>query len=88
MKDKIIPVPYGYKVGVKLIRVPVKENGGIFHETGTVYVEVHAPMYVNKVWRMSHSYSDVFTDAEILRDRDFIRVMLDHFPPDHYSIKR
>ena len=70
--SELIPVPYGYKVSVRIRR-----------EGNTAYVEVHSPMYKNVQWEMPHCYSAAsFTDLEILRDRDFVRVMLDHFPVD------
>ena len=70
--SRLIPVPYGYKVSVRIRR-----------EGNTAYVEVHSPMYKNVQWEMPHCYSAAsFTDLEILRDRDFVRVMLDHFPVD------
>lgn len=44
-----------------------------------VEVWVHAPMYMRKLWKMSHSYSLDFTDAEILADHDITRVLSSHY---------
>lgn len=61
----LIPVPYGLKVCVRILR-----------KDGLAFVEVHAPLYMRKKWIMSHCYDDAqFTDAKILNDSDFIRVM-------------
>jgi hypothetical protein len=54
---------YGLDVSVEIIRD---------EETDTAYVDVIAPMYVEKRWRMTHSYrASQFSDAEILNDSDF-----------------
>lgn len=66
---RLIPVPYGLKVSVR-----IRKEGNMKR------VEVHAPLYVNEKWDMPHGYSEDFTDARILKDSDFIRVMLAHFP--------
>lgn len=66
------PVPYGLKVSVSILR-----NA----DTDTAKVRVHAPMYMRKEWGMTHSYqASAFTDAEILRDRDFVTRMQQAFP--------
>lgn len=66
------PVPYGFQVSVEIRR-----------EGDTAFVDVIAPFYMNKRWTMKHSYhAQHFSDAAILRDSDFVRVMLDHFPAD------
>lgn len=63
--ENLIPVPYGNKVSVRIRR-----------ENGYAYVEVHAPLYVNKLWDMPHCYYAAdFTDGQILRDHNFIRVL-------------
>lgn len=65
----MIFVPYGFNVAVEIKR-----------ENGSAKVIIHAPMYKNKIWTMAHSYkSDEFTDWEIVRDRDFVRVMINYF---------
>ncbi|MER2511282.1 MAG: hypothetical protein ABTQ25_02480 [Nitrosomonas ureae] len=62
-------VPYGLDVSVTIRR-----------EGDSAFVDVHAPMYLNKEWTMSHSYSSSeFTDYEILRDRDFVTTLIDHY---------
>lgn len=59
--------PYGLKVSVEIVRDTA---------TDTARVVVHAPLYVIKQWTMSHSYkASEFSDHEILRDHDFVRVM-------------
>ena len=63
---------YGYKVSVEIVRDI---------ETDTAYVKVIAPMYIVKEWTFTHSYkSSDFSDYEILKDRDFQKVMLNHYP--------
>jgi hypothetical protein len=65
-------VPYGFKVSVDIIRDEAED---------IAHVDVIAPMYVNKVWRMSHSYKAArFSDADILRDSSFVSVMQSRFP--------
>lgn len=63
------PVPYGLKVSVSIRR-----------EGGTAFVDVHAPLYLNKNWPMAHSYAASFTDAQILLDHTFTTVLLNHYP--------
>lgn len=73
MKEKIF-VPYGLSVSVEIIRNVELDNASVL---------VHAPMYKRKTWVMPHSYkSSQFTDSQIIRDCDFIRVMCKHFPSD------
>lgn len=55
----LTPVPYGLDVSVELVK-----------EGDCIHVDVHAPMYINKKWRMPHSYASTFTDAQIMNDRD------------------
>ena len=63
---------YGLDVSVEIVRDP---------ETDTAYVDVIAPIYVNKKWRMKHSYTaSQFTDGEILRDHDFNTVLSKAYP--------
>jgi hypothetical protein len=62
-------VPYGIKVSVTIRH----------EEDGNKYVDVHAPLYKRKEWTMSHCYADTYTDAQILKDYDFITVMLNHY---------
>lgn len=62
------PVPYGFKVSVSIRR-----------EGNEAHVDVHAPMYLNKEWTMPHCYATSFTDEEILRDRTFTTVLLNHY---------
>ena len=67
---RAIPVPYGLKVSVMIRR-----------EGDEAYVDVIAPLYVNKDWTMPHSYNaSQFTDEQIIKDSDFVRVMLGHYP--------
>ena len=67
----MIKTPYGLDVFVQIER-------DIDRDIATVYV--HAPMYLNKKWVMSHSYtSSQFDDSEILRDSDFISVLIEHY---------
>lgn len=40
----------------------------LVREEHTVYVEVNAPLYTEKHYRMKSSWSADFSDAEILRD--------------------
>lgn len=65
--DTVHKVPYGMNVSVVL------ERSG----DDLVRVRVLAPLYITKNWYMKHSYSAAFTDAEILSDVDFVRVMCD-----------
>lgn len=68
----LIPVPYGLKVSVEIIR-----------QDGSAYVWVHAPLYINKLFRFDMSYSSSdFSDYDIINDRDFKRLMLGYFPPE------
>lgn len=61
----IYKVPYGTDVSVS------------FRKVGdTIFIDVHAPLYVRKEWSMSHQYSDKFSIGDILRDRVFQTVML------------
>lgn len=63
----IYPTKYGIDVSVEILRDT---------ETDTAQVKVYAPMYKNKEYILSFSFtSSQFTDREILRDRDFNRVM-------------
>lgn len=66
------PVPYGIDVSVSLERGDER-----------VKVIVHAPMYMEKTWEMPHCYALSFTDGEILRDSDFIRVLSQAYPKDN-----
>lgn len=62
---------YGLDVSVEIVRDS---------ENDTAHVHVHAPMYINKHWVMSHSYkSSEFSDSQILRDCDFVSVMVKHY---------
>ena len=66
------PVPYGLNVSVSIRR-----------EGGTAFVDVHAPMYLNKNWTMPHCYHAAhFTDEQILRDHSFTTVLINHYPID------
>lgn len=68
----IYPTTFGFKVSVEIIRDI---------EVDVAYVDVVAPMYVIKRFRIPHCYgSSKFSDAQILKDSDFIRVMVSHFP--------
>ena len=40
----------------------------LVREEHTVYVEVNAPLYTEKQYRMKRSWSTDFSDAEILKD--------------------
>jgi hypothetical protein len=62
---------FGLDVSVEIVRDS---------ETDTANVKVFAPIYVQKVWTMPHSYrSSQFTDHEILKDTDFVSVMTKHY---------
>ena len=62
---------YGLLVSVEIIRDT---------NTDTATVVVHAPMYTNKLWTMSHSYkSSAYSDHDILNDRDFTTVMCNRY---------
>lgn len=63
-------VSYGLDVSVEILR-----------ENGIASVSVIAPVYKNKRWEMPHCYSDTFTDAQILRDSDFLRVLSRRYGP-------
>lgn len=66
----LIPTKYGFKVSVEIVR-----------KNGSASVYVHSPMYTKKLWVMIHPYCcKDFSDAEILDDRDFHRVMCEAFP--------
>lgn len=61
------PTRYGLNVFVELV---------LDEATDTIHVDVIAPMYVNKRWRMKHSYrASHFTPGEILKDSDFNTVL-------------
>jgi hypothetical protein len=48
----------------------------IVRENGIAQVYVHAPLYKNKCYNMSMSWvADQFTNEEILKDKDFTRVL-------------
>lgn len=66
-------VPYGLNVSVRISR-----------EGDQAYVDVLAPLYVRKEWRMSHCYkADSFSDYKILNDGNFISVMLNAYGSNH-----
>jgi hypothetical protein len=68
-----IPVPHGFKVSVEIRR-----------EDGTAFVDVIAPFYAVKKWTMPHLYHAArFTDEQIIKDSDFVRVMFSHYPADN-----
>ena len=74
IKSQIYPTSFGLNVSVQIVRDT---------EEDIAYVDVIAPMYINKQWRMGHSYtSSMFSDYQILKDNDFIRVMFSHYPTD------
>lgn len=60
---------FGMDVSVQIIR---EEN---------VKVKVIAPLYMRKEWVMDHCYSTDFSDHQIMRDSDFLRVMSRAYPP-------
>lgn len=63
---------FGYEVSVEIVRDV---------ETDTAYVDVIAPCYKIKQWRMPHCYAaSAFSDHQILCDGDFTRVMFQHYP--------
>lgn len=63
---------YGYKVEVEIIRDA---------ETDSAVIIVYAPMYINKQWTFPQSYTaSQFSDGEILTNRHFQTVMLQHYP--------
>ena len=61
-------VPYGLDVSVEIVQ-----------RSGSKYVIVNAPMYMNKQWEMTHCYSSVFRDYEILEDRRFNTVLIERY---------
>jgi hypothetical protein len=62
---------YGFDVSIEIVRDS---------ENDIAHVHVHAPMYINKHWVMTHSYqSSAFSDSQILRDSDFVSVMAKHY---------
>lgn len=64
----IYPIKYGLKVSAEIIRDNENDNA---------QVKIHAPCYKNKEYTLSFSYkASAFTDAEILKDRDFNTEML------------
>lgn len=68
------PTSYGCKVSIEIERDT---------ETDTAAVNIHAPLYIKKFWKMPHCYkASQFTDLEIINDSDFKRVMCSHFPSD------
>ena len=68
----MIPVSFGYKVSVEIVRDIAND---------IAKVNVHSPLSTNKVWTMPHSYkSSQFSDYQIINDRDFITVMCKRFP--------
>lgn len=68
-ESRAYPVPYGLNVSVKFRR-----------EDDTTFVDVYAPMYMTKKWTMPHQYrSSHFTDAQILNDSDFVRVLINYY---------
>lgn len=74
IKSHVYPTSFGLKVSVQIVRDT---------EEDIAYVDVIAPMYMNKQWRMGHCYaSSMFSDYQILKDNDFIRVMFSHYPTD------
>jgi hypothetical protein len=63
--------PFGLDVSVEIMRDK---------ETDTAKVIVHSPMYIVKLWEMSHSYkASQFSDHKILRDSNFVSVMLGRY---------
>lgn len=63
------PVPYGLLVTVSIRR-----------EDDSAFVDVHAPMYLNKEWTMRHSYhSPHFSDSAILSDHNFVTTLINHY---------
>lgn len=66
---------FGLDVSVEIVRDA---------ETDTARIDVHAPIYMCKLWTMPHSYrASQFTDAQILKDRDFVTTMCNHYPLDN-----
>lgn len=69
-----ISVPFGYKVSVEIVRDIQNDSAK---------VNVHSPLYKDKVWAMPHSYkASQFSDYQIINDRDFVTVMCKRFPSD------
>jgi len=67
-----IPVSFGSMVSVEIVRNT---------NTDTATVNVHAPLYKNKLWTMTHSYkASQFSDYQIISDRDFVTTMCKHYP--------
>lgn len=62
---------FGLDVSVEILRDT---------ETDTAKIKVHAPLYMQKEWFIQHSYkSSHFTDSQILKDCDFVSVMIKHY---------
>lgn len=66
MKTTIL-VPYGLKVSISLERDDVNQCN---------WITVHAPLYINKEWKLSFCYSYDFSLGDILKDHNFQTVML------------
>lgn len=62
---------FGLDVSVEILRDT---------ETDTAKIKVHAPLYMQKEWFIAHCYkSSQFTDSQILKDCDFVSVMIKHY---------
>lgn len=68
MKMSTYKVPYGLIVSVTIRR-----------EGETCFIDVHAPMYINKEWTLPHQYATTFTDDQILRDHSFVTQMINRY---------
>lgn len=67
----IYPIEYGYKVSAEILRDT---------ETNTAQIKIHAPFYKNKEYMLSFFFkSSDFTDAQILKDHNFIARMLQSY---------
>lgn len=67
----IYKTKYGIDVSVEILR-----NA----EEDVAQVKVYAPMYINKEHILGISFtSSQFTDSQILKDRDFNRIMMAHY---------
>ena len=61
-------VPYGLDVSVTIRR-----------EGETCFIDVHAPLYLNKEWTMRHGYATTFTDGQILRDQSLTTLLINRY---------
>lgn len=67
----IYKTKYGIDVSVEILRNAEEDNAE---------VKVYAPLYMQKEYILGISFtSSQFSDSEILKDRDFNRIMMAHY---------